>query len=81
MMERHGDAPTIGMMVQPMRAGLTIEEKPVARQGSDDYADREGSECPVINRHPLNCDSEERFGEYFHRPARRGFCYRLAMLC
>ena len=80
MMKCHSDAPTIGMTVQPMRARLTIEEKTVARRGSDDYADGEGSECPVINRHPLNGDSEERFGEYFHRPAGRGFCYRLAML-
>lgn len=81
MMECHSDTPTIGMTIQPMRPRLTIEEKTVACERADDYAGGKGSECPVIDRHRLNGDSEERFSEYFHRTARRCFCYRLAMLC
>jgi hypothetical protein len=38
MVESHRDAAAVRMPVQAMRTRLTIEQKPVARERSDDYA-------------------------------------------
>ncbi len=80
MVEGHGDTPTVRMPVQSMRPGLTIQEKSVAREGSDDYAGSKGSEGPIINRHRLDGDGDARFGEDFYRPAGSCSLDRLAML-
>ena len=62
-MKGHGDSAPIGVAIQAVRSGLTVERKTIPDERRDDLAGTKTAKARVVQAHRSDYDRDLRLGQ------------------